>query len=86
MPTRSDVPRACLCQTLAASARTLQCSILPQQRLKYFQSIVLRPSFTDRPAMAAEGRKSDAKSRLKKTISKLRAKVDPAHACYMGEA
>ena len=36
--------------------------------------------------MEAEGHKSDAKSRLKKTISKLRAKVDPAHACYMGEA
>ena len=36
--------------------------------------------------MEAKAYKSDAKAREKKVISKLRAKVDPAHAKYMGEA
>ena len=36
--------------------------------------------------MEAKAYKSDTKAREKKAISKLRAKVDPAHAKYMGEA
>ena len=36
--------------------------------------------------MEAKAYKSDAKAREKKVISKLRAKVVPAHAKYMGEA